>query len=259
MTISRAIVINLERNKGRLARFIRQFKRSDIRSVPLQRLVGIDARSCWREIWRTVDTSARIFLSTNNPRTRHEQLPSIGGVGCYLSHLAAYRSVRDSRDVVMIMEDDAQIPSNLKSRVDRVLSTAPPDWDIILMRYKTPGWDLVYPADITRLTSFIGLQTYLISPRGAKKVLAHEDTFPIDRQMDGFLSVLARRGQIKIYGAGRGDRMPQPGIFSAAFTTIQRNTLSDLFLSWDSVEHPTRNQSESRQAFNNIKTVLHSI
>lgn len=260
--IRRSIVINMDRNERRLGGFMKQYSKSDMSNTRLQRLVGIDARARWQEIWRTVDISARIFLASMDNRKRHEQLPSRGAVGCYLSHLAAYESVRKHDDVVMILEDDANIPHDLKARAERTLSLVPDDWDVVLMRYRTPGWNPKYPVSPRRIGSFVGLQTYIVSPLGAKKILTDDHTFPIDRQIDGVLSAMARRGKLNVYGAGYNCRMPQPGLFAAASTTVQKITVRELlfpFLSWDSTLHQDADKHTSRQVYQNIRTVIQDL
>lgn len=98
-----------------------------------------------------------------------------GEIGCYASHLIAMAQVDQP---TLICEDNLTIPNvaSFKPTIEALLKVLPPDWDLVhLMRPKkatvsvaatTLGNQLVRLSKVQR-----GLSAYLISPRGAAKLL----------------------------------------------------------------------------------------
>lgn len=164
---------------------------------------------------------ARRVLGARVRRSHHE-FTSLGAVGCYYSHLAAMRHLlrlcgadrqphaaedeaaaaeEDGDGVLLVMEDDASIARGwLKGLAE--MPPPPEPWDVVtfthMLRKASPadgsGWRAV--------TSLWGTQAYLVSVRGARRLLAH--AFPVQSQIDGLTSDLSELGQLAVLAPPAG-------------------------------------------------------
>jgi glycosyl transferase family 25 len=116
-----AHLINLAQNAGRLARSARQF---DAQGIPWQRIDGVDG---WR-LGR--DEIARVYDERRNAhRAKHPLVAP--EVGCYLSHIAAWRAVA-AADAPggFIFEDDFAADDSLAEMLG-LLSLDRGGWDMV--------------------------------------------------------------------------------------------------------------------------------
>jgi GR25 family glycosyltransferase involved in LPS biosynthesis len=130
-----------------------------------------------------------------------------GAIGCAASHLQLWKQVRNSQDNILILEDDAYCRWDIRDRLDDFLGDTK-DWDIILLGYNTGSILDVRISDdcdlagffsnqnptptqlakfqrakdrvtLMRLNNALGSCAYLLSPRGAEKLI---NAFPMDNR-----------------------------------------------------------------------------
>lgn len=123
-----------------------------------------------------------------------------GAIGAALSHLGLWSHAAHQNEALMIFEDDALLCRNFESESARLIATLPPEWDVVLLGYNfnasitidaLPG---VTRSVITfderrmqknaasfgaqdrqsvayRLLQAFGLCAYVVSPKGARRLL----------------------------------------------------------------------------------------
>lgn len=168
-------VINLDRDVERLARMDAQCARL---GIPYRRVRAVDGGD--------VDGTEEI-----TPLCAAVCTP--GMIGCALSHIGVWkRVVAAGHACALVMEDDARLVPTFVKGANRAMRDVPDDWDVLLlgcfllcnksrrypwphrlMRWFAPGrrdlrtWGSVYVPEF-----FGGTHCYLVSQRGARKLLA---------------------------------------------------------------------------------------
>jgi glycosyl transferase family 25 len=180
----------LERRQDRWRRFQDQ---SGIDGLDLKRFLGVDGK--------TIDTTNddRISLCTKRnilakSRRSHEELDSVGGVGCALSHIAVWQwMVDNNQEVCLIFEDDAIVPPDFINRANKCIneSTILKDykkWDMWLLGGL---WDNLteIPGEkkAVRVGEFVLFHAYVMTLHGAKRLL--KDVYPINSHIDLWVSI----------------------------------------------------------------------
>lgn len=128
-----------------------------------------------------------------------------GSIGCALSHIAVWREVVAQRwHSCVIFEDDVILPDSFMEDACQYLPEVPPDFDIIYL-----GSGKTATTDIRKFISWHvflpfypreGLYGYLISKKGAKRLLA--SMFPIrlaNGGIDTVVGKLIRQGKLQAY------------------------------------------------------------
>jgi len=110
--------------------------------------------------------------------------------GLYISHVDVWKLFLDSgEEVGLVLEDDAVVSTGFGALVDKVVAggvPSPEGWDVWLVgalalrsvRPPPPS----FPPGWVAVTDWWGTQAYLITRRGAAKLLAH--AYPADAQID---------------------------------------------------------------------------
>lgn len=116
-----------------------------------------------------------------------------GAIGCYLSHIEAWRRIAECPDgLYAVLEDDAWFLPEFRSCLSRNIST---------LRNRTIPWDICMlgatphrksqiahiTGDIYELGNFVGAWSYLLTPQTAKRLL--QDVFPIRYPVDLVISI----------------------------------------------------------------------
>lgn len=196
----KSLVINLDHRDDRLRYLNYTYQNSDMSKIPLERLPAVDGMNLDLD---TVPISARARMEVdmtsgeNGYRTQHYQLTQ-GAVGCYLSHLRAYKELlNDEYEYYLILEDDADIPPNLLAHILDFSSRVPKNWDILLLGHLCKRTS-VLKKDYRKVKRFFLLHCYVINKRGAEKLLK-SNILPMTRQIDWYIGDLSVAGKINIY------------------------------------------------------------
>ncbi|MGA1563935.1 MAG: glycosyltransferase family 25 protein [Pontimonas sp.] len=195
-------VINLDRATTRLDRFKQSYRTCDISlRHDMIRFPAVDGRRLTLPEHLTEKALLEVLRAERQGhRTKHYQLTR-GGVGCYLSHVRLWQSVLDTdKDAALIFEDDSIIDPDIGDVIDGL--AVPDDTDLLLLGYFCNKCKNT-TCGVIRVTQFFGLHGYLITRRGIEKILAHPDVWQIGKQIDSWLSDLARTGYINVYATHR--------------------------------------------------------
>lgn len=187
-----AFCITLERRLDRWKRFQDQ---PGINKLQVKRFIGVDGKTL------NINTDPRVALSTKRNilkkyRRSHEELDSIGGVGCALSHIAVWQWMVDNNvPQVLIFEDDAVVPFNFAEKANGIIANSPTlsdpaRWDLWLLGGR---WGDLTPIaadnEATKIDAFYLFHAYVMTIHGAKKLL--KEVYPIHCHIDLWVSLFA--------------------------------------------------------------------
>jgi GR25 family glycosyltransferase involved in LPS biosynthesis len=128
-------------------------------------------------------------LNTTGFRTKHYQLTK-GGIGCYLSHVKVWEYIlRNKEDNVLIFEDDAETPSDLKNQINTYMESIPEDWDIVLFGFICSK--CIKFAKYNRVEEFMLTHCYMIRKKAIVKIMKANTLFPITQQIDWKMSEMS--------------------------------------------------------------------
>ena len=202
------VVINMDRRPDRLRQVLRFLSGSDIGSVPTYRLAAHDgSRIDYRNGLLTKQAVGEMdALLRTKVRTFHAQL-STGAIGCYLSHLDAWKFIveaaRDDMEApYLILEDDARVPPSCMVQLAE-------GWQ--LASAESRGKPFMLLGHIICLSScgrrpdgliipdrFWSFQAYILNGRTAAALLA-AGMMPMDVQIDSQVLYFRNAGLLNIY------------------------------------------------------------
>lgn len=204
------VVINLERRPDRLRQVLRLLAGSDISAVPTYRLSAHDGSKI--EYKNGLLTEQAVLemdvLRQTRLRNFHAQL-SPGAIGCYLSHMDAWKFIADTAAAAgdmeapyLILEDDARIPASCMLQLAE-------GWQ--LSAAESGGKPFILLGHIICLSScarradglivpdrFWSFQAYILNGRTAATLLA-AGMMPMDVQIDSQVLYFRNAGLLNIY------------------------------------------------------------
>lgn len=150
---------------------------------------------------KIVSTWGLYHLENKKSRKDHAQLTSWGAVGCSLSHILLWKELVDKNlDAMLIFEDDVNFFDNFKDTLPVILENIPEDADAVFLSISRNFKGVRYNDLFDRvLDQFFGTHAYIMTNRGAKKVLPY--VFPIEIQIDSFLGFRASISNLTLYTA----------------------------------------------------------
>lgn len=195
-------LINLKSNKDRYNSFVQQYKKTDMRDFKLNRINAVDGRRIpekdMKELLSVEGYNDLIESEKRGYRIKHHQMTR-GSVGCYLSHMNAYKQFLDSgKEYGLIFEDDVYLKkSDYIHSIKTTLKEIPKNWDIVLLGcvcYVCHKYKSYYDTK-----KFILLHSYLINRESAQKIYDILDGIKINKQIDSEFSDLLQCNKIKFY------------------------------------------------------------
>lgn len=183
-------VINLDRRPDRWRRFSTQPGIAALQATyTMERFSAIDGKTINMETDERVSMRTKRNIKYRTRRT-HEDIDSVGAIGCFLSHVAIWQEfVQSGAQSIMVFEDDAYIPANFLQRFQRCaadlsevrdsnmciwsLATPQPFFEADRNTYR----DGIWMRNIA--TTFTG---YVLFRGAAQKLL--ENCLPIDNHVD---------------------------------------------------------------------------
>ena len=148
----------------------------------------IDARNDKR-----IHILARMFLTGKNKVANDSifSVPSIGAIGCYLSHYHLWRQCLRLQKPTIIIEQDAVFSDKARTVLPEAIRNIPPDADYVSLLYIKQPHVIKYNKFFNRIVGpeCDGNQCYYLSPSGAKKIL--RVALPIVTQCDLLVGVVS--------------------------------------------------------------------
>lgn len=161
------LVINLDRSPQRLVRLAEGLA---LAGQPFERISAIDGQALDPHHWAELDRRAY--------QQHHGKEPTANELACCLSHVAAMRCfLATPNEWALILEDDAQVPANLREVVARVLASgAQGDLNLLFgNRRRACAHPLADLGDGLRVVGYWSKQTgavaYLINRKAAQALV----------------------------------------------------------------------------------------
>ena len=195
-------VINLKSNTEKLKRVQKSLNAISIFPERFDAVYGKDLDPLYID---TI-TYPSVQYTMKNGRYIDSNIETLGGIGCYLSHVKLWEALANSNDeMLLILEDDA-ITNNFSAfQINQFLNEIrenDPEWDVIFLGYTkpfpSPNADIPVTDSVYKINE-ITFQThaYLLSKKGALKLLSN--AFPIVDQVDSYMSYMAITRGLKSY------------------------------------------------------------
>lgn len=201
----KTFVIHLDKQVDKWDEFMKQYEKSSLHSLsyePFSAIVGKEVNPAdylTKEALEELDD-----MDTNRRKLYHYQL-TLGGIGCFLSHLALYRQLMedDSTNVYLVLEDDIRFTPESLEKIQDALQEVymeDPEWDFLLLGWhRRTGNLLTTPSQLKRPTGFWGTFGYLVTRSGATKMVSDFEENRMDGQIDAVMSKMQQQNIIKLY------------------------------------------------------------
>lgn len=192
-----AVCITLDRSSpDRAQRSIREIEQLGFRDVSF--IDGINGHALEDDNIQSL-TTPRAYFEIKNGRYVHEALSGKGSVGCYLSHLSAWKECISRGENLAIFEDDFVSIDGAKEILDKALDEVN-YYDVFRIQYtvdsdtdgeiiKIPGYTHVIEPRLSW-----GTVAYIVSPYSAQILL--DSALPMDMHVDWYVSKLCHNKKL---------------------------------------------------------------
>lgn len=195
------VCLNLDRRPDRWERLQAQPGFAEFPRA-IQRWPAKDAKTLDLEKDPNISVVARRNIAKKRRRA-NEDIGGAGAIGCYYSHLSvAQWLLQQTTPVVLVLEDDIKLPAGTFQAIKDHVAKTPAlqdahKWDVWNLgpwvQESTPHDD-----NNIKMTAYFLNHAYLLSKPGAEKLVA--SALPITVQYDGYMSILAQLGVLRLYG-----------------------------------------------------------
>ncbi len=239
--ISKVFVINLKKRKERLKIFIDNYNLQ----IPIEIFNAIDGSTLnlSKLISENIIGNIGIKSIKNQNRIYHYELPNINAVGCYLSHYNIWKLILNYEgDNFIIFEDDTQFNDISLIEINYRLSLLPNNWDIYLLSNNKFCYSSIkINKNLFKIKRFFLTNSYIINKKGIQKIFNSNTLFPINQQIDSYLSDLTDDFNLNIYCHNNYKYYKQSQDF---ITDIQDNSQN---LSYDRciISYPSYNNNQN--------------
>lgn len=142
------------------------------------------------------------ILKFAKERHNHEHFNTWGGLGCYMSHTAIWKSAIDKGyKRIAIFEDDVYFDPKFKEKLNESILNLPKDSQLILFDSKKLESKPIYKngnsTNVSKVQRFFGLHGYVIDSACMKILLSR--VFPIELQIDSYISFMISFYNLHVY------------------------------------------------------------
>lgn len=195
---SPVFVINLDRRTDRWSQFQKQPTLDEFASVKRFSAVDGSKLDMARDERISLLTRQRI---ARHYRRSHYEINTLGAIGASLSHIGVWkRFLESSAQYCIVFEDDTVVSKKDLAKIDKLLVTLPPDWDMWLLG--THAWMFegvpltASPKGWWKVRQFTGAHAYILSRRGAELLL--QEPFPIECHIEFYICAVAQLKGLRI-------------------------------------------------------------
>jgi GR25 family glycosyltransferase involved in LPS biosynthesis len=240
-----AFCITLERRQDRWKRFQDQ---PGIKGLQVKRFLGVDGKTL------DVKTDPRISTLTKRNiiakmRRSHEEIDSIGAIGCTLSHMNIWKWMVDHQaPLCFVFEDDAVVPPDFIARANAYIKESPllqdpSQWNVWLLGGK---WGDITPMPneknlMIRIGAFMCTHAYVVTLDTASRFL--QDALPIQAHVDAYMGVYSYLNDFRLIGyhalcmkqyelAGTNIQSKKPCMICSVPTDYEENNTMVSHLEW---------------------------
>ena len=239
--VSKVFVINLKKRPNRLYYFNSKYNLD----IPFEVFYAIDGSTLNIKKLKENDMIGEIGITSikNKKRICHYELTNINSIGCFLSHYYLWKEIiKLNKDNFLIFEDDTQFNEITLKEINYRISNIPNDWDIYLLSSNNSCYSKTkINKNIYKINRFFLTNAYIINKKGINKILNLNNIFPINQQIDSYLSELAQDFNLNIYIHDNYNYYNQSDDF---ITDIQDNALDLYFDRCPIISYPSYNNKE---------------
>ena len=136
-----------------------------------------------------VDTKQFAIITKKLPRIVHADLDKAEQVGCALSHIGIWQTCAQSKQPVVVVEDDVR-PSNISKRIRDALVFK--DADLVLLACNSFAHKFT-----NKVSKFTGTGAYYLTPRGATTLL--KGALPVSMHIDHYMTTCIDAYDLDVY------------------------------------------------------------
>jgi GR25 family glycosyltransferase involved in LPS biosynthesis len=191
-------LIHMAKNTERLLNFNNYYYNSDMKFKKFEIFPAVVGKDINLVDFVSAKGYQQILMTEKTKKRLHHYDLTRGAVGCYLSHMSIYKKLIESNlKYSIIFEDDVIMAADFYERLLYGLSVIPNDWDMLLLGVMCLKCDI--EKDYIVINRFWGTHGYVVKKEGAVKLIEYLDK-PLSKQIDADMSLLIKRGLIKVYG-----------------------------------------------------------
>ncbi len=188
-----AYCITLERRQDRWRNFMEKARAAHLQ---VNKWPGIDGRQLDIQHDERVSVFARRNIMEGTRRS-HEEIDSIGAVGCALSHISLWKHMLSTdQEYFIIFEDDADLPADFLPRMKAIIASPEfvgANWDVWML-----GGTWTTRKQPT-LDSFYLIHAYVIRRSAAEAFVA--GCYPIQAHIDHYMSMCMKMNGLTAVGS----------------------------------------------------------
>ncbi len=195
----KSFCINLKHQKERWNKANNQFSLQNIEVEQIEAVYGNELNI---EKF-SINDRTKFLLNNISERSSHDEINTIGAIGCYLSHVKCWKNIVENNfPCAIIFEDDLIFQDNFQYKFNNYMSNLPNDIDLFSFGYQNLRNSCSFsPLDENRenflkCTKFWGTTAYYITNKCCKILL--ENAFPIKMHVDAFISSMYNCNKINL-------------------------------------------------------------
>jgi GR25 family glycosyltransferase involved in LPS biosynthesis len=190
--------VNIDRRKDRLEFIKKEINKSELLTKKIKKWTGVDGREVNPDWIPSSIITKRAYndITSGLPNARGLSLTP-GGLGFYLTHTKLWDYSVEHNKTIFVMDDDIDVNPNFDIELEGILSELPETFDFCYLGYYDTQYEKIPYSEKLFIPKgqFCGPHGYIISPKGAKKLL--ELSYPIDFQLDSKLYTI--QNQVEYY------------------------------------------------------------
>jgi len=189
--------INLDKRTDRWSKFSQQPAVKEMTN--LKRFSAIDGSKI--NIFDNEKISTKtVYNITNKTRRSHTEIDAVGAIGATMSHATVWKQfLETTHEYCIVFEDDVIVPLGFKEMIAKAsqsLHDLKEEFHVWLIHYGVFVNNKYVPVqgDWVTPTKFFGMGCYIISRKGAEKLL--QQVYPIEMHIDAYIQTKANIGDI---------------------------------------------------------------
>ena len=176
------IAISMRRRPKNLRNWQRAFRQVQVMNAVVGKKVDITDT-------KLVNPLVRFQINDISKNDTIYSVPSVGAIGCYLSHMECMKRCVKLQRPIVVIEEDVVFSGDAVKYLERVCRRVPIDCDFLSLMYIRQGHLEPHNVEFGKICGELnGTQCYLVFPRAAQIFL--DNCFPMTTQVDLFLGII---------------------------------------------------------------------
>jgi GR25 family glycosyltransferase involved in LPS biosynthesis len=180
-----AYVVSMKERADRWKRFTDQPAIKAIKG--LKRTAAINGKKLNYRTDKRISIRTRLNIFRNYRRS-HNEIATLGAVGCSLSHIQAWKQfLKSGANMGLILEDDAIITESMLNTINDTSASLPSGWGIWILGCYRPNltYEHLPTKPWNRVYGFTASHSYILTRDTAKQLL--DDALPVETHIDHYM------------------------------------------------------------------------